>query len=49
MATKATASVASLEHVWGSLVDLLKQLTRLSKALADQAEKEAHPMQERKL
>lgn len=27
---KARASVASLEHVWGSLVDLIKELTKLA-------------------
>lgn len=36
MATKAQP--ASLEHVWGALVKLIEELTRLAKIAADQGE-----------
>jgi len=46
MAEKATSSVASLEHVWGSLVDLIKELTKLAKNANLAVERDLHPMRE---
>lgn len=40
MAPTAKATPASLEHVWGALVKLIDELTRLAKIAADQLEAE---------
>lgn len=38
MATPTKTTPASLEHVWGALVKLVEELTRLAKLAADQLE-----------
>lgn len=35
-----TPKAAAIEHVWGALVTLIEELTRLAKSAADQLEEE---------
>lgn len=43
---KATASIAAPEHVYGALVDLIKELTKLARNANLAVERELHPLKE---